>query len=136
MKQITKTRRRSSGGDTSRAGAALATGPERGREIPAQRILRLLAWRDLGRRGSPPQLATLRAKMLDAILVQQAVDLGGNLALSDFDAPHKLQVVEADAASFLHAEEERAHRAARPARTVGLPTTPVDTRGGTHQRGV
>jgi hypothetical protein len=85
----------------------------------------------------PGELGTLRAKMLDAILARQpqAGDFGSNLALSVFDAPHKLQVVEGGESAFFHAEQEWARLDARPSAPGALPTS-VDTPEGAAQRGV
>ena len=57
---------------------------------------------------SPGELATLRSKMLDAILARQpkAGDFNGHLALSVFDAPHKLEIREAGESAFLDAHRE------------------------------
>lgn len=57
---------------------------------------------------SPGELATLRSKMLDAILARQpkAGDFGSHLALSVFDAPHKLEIREAGESAFLDAHRE------------------------------
>ncbi len=76
----------------------------------------------------PGELGTLRTKILDAMLARapKAGDFGGNLALSVFDAPHKLEVVEAGASDFFRAEQEWTRLAARPAAIVVLPTL-VDT---------
>jgi len=63
--------------------------------------------------GQPAgELGTLRTKMLDAILARRskAGDFDGHLALSVFDAPHKLEVHEAGASAFFHAEEEWTQR--------------------------
>jgi hypothetical protein len=65
--------------------------------------------------SSPGELATLRSKMLDAILARQAKagDFGGHLALSVFDAPHKLEIREAGESAFFHAQQEWNHQHAR-----------------------
>lgn len=57
---------------------------------------------------SAGELATLRSKMLDAILARQpkAGDFGSHLALSVFDAPHKLEIREAGESAFLDAHRE------------------------------
>jgi len=57
---------------------------------------------------APGELATLRSKMLDAILARQpkAGDFNGHLALSVFDAPHKLEIREAGESAFLDAHRE------------------------------
>ena len=56
----------------------------------------------------PGELATLRAKMLDAILTRRskAGDFAGNLALSTFDVPDKVQVRDAGESEFLRAQQE------------------------------
>ena len=56
----------------------------------------------------PGELATLRAKMLDAILTRRskAGDFSGNLALSTFDVPDKVQVRDAGESEFLRAQQE------------------------------
>jgi hypothetical protein len=56
----------------------------------------------------PGELATLRAKMLDAILTRRskAGDFTGNLALSTFDVPNKVQVRDAGESEFLRAQQE------------------------------
>jgi len=56
----------------------------------------------------PGELATLRTKMLDAILARRAKagDFASNLALSTFDVPHKVQVHEAAESDFLRAQQE------------------------------
>jgi len=58
----------------------------------------------------PGELATLRAKMLDAILTRRskAGDFAGNLALSTFDVPDKVQVRDAGESEFLRAQQELA----------------------------
>ncbi len=58
----------------------------------------------------PGELATLRAKMLDAILTRRskAGDFAGNLALSTFDVPNKVQVRDAGESEFLRAQQELA----------------------------
>jgi hypothetical protein len=83
----------------------------------------------------PGELATLRIKLLDATMARapKAGDFFGNLALSVFDVPHKLEVIEASASSFFHAEEDWARLAARPAPTVVLPTL-IDTPEGRARR--
>jgi hypothetical protein len=65
--------------------------------------------------SSPGELATLRSKMLEAILARQpkAGDFGGNLALSVFDAPHKLEIREAGESAFFHAQQEWTQKHAR-----------------------
>ena len=77
---------------------------------------------------APGELGTLRTKLLDAMLAREPKthDFGSNLALSVFNAPHKLEVVDAAASDFFHAEQEWARRTARPAATAALPTL-VDT---------
>ncbi|MEP6874584.1 MAG: hypothetical protein ABI887_09465 [Burkholderiales bacterium] len=77
---------------------------------------------------APGELGTLRTKLLDAMLARESKthDFGSNLALSVFNAPHKLEVVDAAASDFFHAEQEWARRTARPAATAVLPTL-VDT---------
>lgn len=69
----------------------------------------------IGRSSS--ELGTLRAKILDAMLARQpkAGDFGSHLALSVFDAPHKLQVQEAGESAFNDAEQEWMRLAADPA---------------------
>lgn len=56
----------------------------------------------------PGELATLRAKMLEAILTRRskAGDFSGNLALSTFDVPDKVQVRDAGESEFLRAQQE------------------------------
>ena len=56
----------------------------------------------------PGELATLRAKMLDAILTRRskAGDFTGNLALSTFDVPGKIEVRDAGESEFLRAQQE------------------------------
>jgi len=68
-------------------------------------------------RASSSELGTLRAKILDALLARQpkAGDFGSPLALSVFDAPHKLQVQEAGESAFIDAEQEWMRLAADPA---------------------
>jgi hypothetical protein len=60
--------------------------------------------------GRGGELVTLRAKMLDAILTRRsrAGDFTGNLALSTFDVPHKVQVRDAGESEFLRAQQELA----------------------------
>ena len=60
----------------------------------------------------PGELATLRAKMLDAILTRRskAGDFSGNLALSTFDVPGKVQVRDAGESEFLRAQQEFARQ--------------------------
>ena len=79
----------------------------------------------------PGELGTLRTKVLDAMLARapKAGDFGGNLALSVFNAPHKLEVLEAGVSDFFHAEQDWTRRNARPSATVVLPTL-VDTAEG------
>ena len=69
----------------------------------------------IGRSAS--ELGTLRAKILDAMLARRpkAGDFGSHLALSVFDAPHKLQVQEAGESAFNDAEQEWMRLAADPA---------------------
>jgi hypothetical protein len=64
---------------------------------------------------SAGELATLRSKMLDAILARQprAGDFGGHLALSVFDAPHKLEIREAGESAFFQAQQEWTQKHAR-----------------------
>ena len=61
----------------------------------------------VGGRGG--ELVTLRAKMLDAILTRRskAGDFTGNLALSTFDVPNKVQVRDAGESEFLRAQQEQ-----------------------------
>jgi hypothetical protein len=56
----------------------------------------------------PGELGTLRTKMLDAILARRtkAGDFSGNLALSTFDVPHKLEVREAGESDFLRMQQQ------------------------------
>lgn len=56
----------------------------------------------------PGELATLRAKMVDALLARRSksADFSGNLALSTFDVPHKLEVREAGESSFFDAQRQ------------------------------
>jgi len=72
----------------------------------------------------PGELATLRMKVLDAMLARapKAGDFGGKLALSAFDVPHKLEVTDAGASAFFHAEQDWARLSGRPAPTLALPT--------------
>jgi len=55
---------------------------------------------------APGELATLRSKLLDAILARQHNAGDFSNALSVFDAPHKLETREAGESSFLQAEQE------------------------------
>jgi len=56
----------------------------------------------------PGELGTLRAKMVDALLARRSKsgDFSGNLALSTFDVPHKLEVREAGESSFFDAQRQ------------------------------
>jgi len=56
----------------------------------------------------PGELGTLRAKMVDALLARRSKsgDFSGNLALSTFDVPHKLEVREAGESSFVDAQRQ------------------------------
>lgn len=56
----------------------------------------------------PGELGTLRAKMVDALLARRSKsgDFSGNLALSTFDVPHKLEVREAGESSFFDVQRQ------------------------------
>ena len=64
----------------------------------------------------PGELATLRTKMADAILARAPKngDFRGNLALSTFDVPDKLEVREAGESAFVDAQRQWVAKGSTP----------------------